>query len=251
MDPLLSSFGPLLDDPNLPLACGLALIAGLLRGFAGFGSAMLMAPVFAVLFGSAEMVATVVAMELAISFQLFPSARRECNWSMVAPMTIASCIAMAPGIWLLVALDKVLIIKIVSAIVAAFAVIMFTGWRWRGRQGPVPSAFVGLLSGAMMGSTGIGGPPVLLYMLSGSDSPATVRANAIIYYFVTQILLLAILFVIGVAGTTSLLRAVLLFPFMLAGSWIGGHVFRGSNETVYRNVALSLLLAVGLFGLLS
>jgi len=45
-----------------------------MRGFAGFGSAMLMAPVFAILFGSADMVVTVVAIELVVSVQLF----REC-----------------------------------------------------------------------------------------------------------------------------------------------------------------------------
>ena len=46
-----------------------------MRGFAGFGSAMLMAPIFAILFGSAEMVVTVVAIELVVSLQLFPQVR--------------------------------------------------------------------------------------------------------------------------------------------------------------------------------
>ena len=42
-------------------AIGVTLLAGLMRGFAGFGSAMLMAPIFAILFGSAEMVVTMLA----------------------------------------------------------------------------------------------------------------------------------------------------------------------------------------------
>ena len=51
-----------------------------MRGFAGFGSAMLMAPIFAILFGSADMVVTVVAIELVVSLQLFPQVRHHADW---------------------------------------------------------------------------------------------------------------------------------------------------------------------------
>ena len=59
---------------------GVTLVAGLMRGFAGFGSAMLMAPIFAILFGSADMVVTVVAIELVVSLQLFPQVRQHADW---------------------------------------------------------------------------------------------------------------------------------------------------------------------------
>ena len=231
------------------VAFAAALVAGLLRGFAGFGSAMLMAPIFAILFGSAEMVATIVAMELAISFHLFPAARRQCDWAVVAPMTIAACIAMPLGLWLLVSLDRALLTRSVSALVAVFAVLMLAGWRWRGMRGALPSAVVGTISGAMMATTSVGGPPVLLYMLSSDDAPATVRANAIMYYFATQLVLLVLMFATGIAGLPALIRAAVLFPLMLAGSWLGVRLFRGADEGFYRRVALGLLLAVGLFGL--
>jgi len=245
----MTQLAALFGGANLYIAMGAALVAGLLRGFAGFGSAMLMAPLFAILFGSAEMIATIVAMEIAISFHLFPAARRHCDWTVVAPMTIAACLAMPLGLWLLVSLDRVMLTKLVSAIVAGFALVMLAGWRWRGLRGWLPSAVVGTISGAMMATTSVGGPPVLLYIMSSEDAPATVRANAITYYFATQILLLAIMFAGGVAGTAALLRAAILFPFMLAGSWIGVRCFYGASELFYRRVALGLLLAVGIFGL--
>jgi hypothetical protein len=244
-----SQLAALFSGADIYIAMAAALAAGLLRGFAGFGSAMLMAPLFAILFGSAEMIATIVAMEIAISFHLFPAARRHCDWAVVAPMTIAACLAMPLGLWLLVSLDRTMLTKLVSAIVAGFALIMLAGWRWRGLRGWVPSAVVGTISGAMMATTSVGGPPVLLYIMSSDDSPATVRANVITYYFATQILLLGIMFAGGVAGAAALWRAVILFPFMLAGSWAGVRFFHGADELFYRRVALGLLLAVGVFGL--
>jgi uncharacterized membrane protein YfcA len=239
-----------ISEPSFPIAAVATLVAGLLRGFAGFGSAMLMAPLFAILFGSAEMVATIVAMELAISFHLFPMTRHQCRWDTVGPMTATACLFMPIGLWLLVSVDRVVIQKAVSGIVALFAAIMFLGWRWRGRRGLLPAAAVGAISGTMMATTSVGGPPVLLYMLSGDDPPAVTRANIIAYYSLTQALLIAIVFATGVVGPTTLWRVGVLFPLMLAGSWLGSRLFRDADERVYRNVALAILFAVGLFGLI-
>ena len=75
LEPLSASLAQALSGLG-PAAAGVAFVAGLMRGFAGFGSAMFMAPIFAVIFGSAEMIATVAAMELAVSVQLFPEIGR-------------------------------------------------------------------------------------------------------------------------------------------------------------------------------
>ena len=106
-------------------------------------------------------------------------------------------------------------------------------------------------SGAMMATTSVGGPPVLLYLLSGNDPPQVNRANIVTYYFLTQFLLIVIVLATGVAGIDALVRAVVLFPVMVLGAWAGGRAFHGlASERLYRNVALAILFATGLFGLL-
>ncbi len=232
-------------------AIGVTLVAGLMRGFAGFGSAMLMAPIFAILFGSADMVVTVVAIELVVSVQLFPQVRKNADWRTLAPMSIAACAAMPLGVWLLASVDKGTIVTAVSAVIVAFVVLMWTGWKYRGRRSALAGAAVGAVSGAMMATTSVGGPPVLLYLLSGNDSPQVNRANIVTYYFLTQFLLVVIVLATGVAGWEALARAVVLFPVMVAGAWAGGRIFHGlASERLYRNVALGILFATGMFGLL-
>ena len=55
----------------------------------------------------------------------------------------------------------------------------------------------------------------------------------------------------GVAGWEALARAVALFPVMVLGAWAGGRLFHGlASERLYRNVALAILFATGMFGLL-
>ena len=232
-------------------AVGVTLVAGLMRGFAGFGSAMLMAPIFAILFGSADMVVTVVAIELVVSLQLFPQVRRHADWQILTPMSIAACAAMPAGVWLLASVDKNTIVTAVSAVIVAFVVLMWMGWKYTGRRSTLATVTVGAVSGAMMATTSVGGPPVLLYLLSGNDRPEVNRANIVTYYFLTQFLLIVIVLATGVAGWEALARAVVLFPAMVLGAWAGGRLFHGlASERLYRNVALAILFATGLFGLL-
>jgi uncharacterized protein len=48
-----------------------------------------------------------------------------------------------------------------------------------------------------------------------------------------------------------LVRGAVLFPVMALGAWAGGRLFHGlASEQLYRNVALAILFATGLFGLL-
>src|SRR5690242_15987489 len=134
-----ASLAHLFAGVGLWTAIGVTLVAGLMRGFAGFGSAMLMAPIFAILFGSAEMVVTVVAIELIVSLQLFPQVRRHAAWKTLTPMSIAACAAMPLGVWALASVDKGTIVTGVSAVIVAFVVLMWSGWRYRGRRSPAAS----------------------------------------------------------------------------------------------------------------
>lgn len=247
---MFAYFQSLFADVGLWTALGVTFVAGLMRGFAGFGSAMLMAPIFAILFGSAEMIVTVVAIELVVSLQLFPQVRGHADWKILAPMSIAACAAMPLGVWLLASVDKNTIVTGVSAIIVAFVLMMWSGWKYTGRRSPWASATVGAVSGAMMATTSVGGPPVLIYLLSGNDKPAVHRANIVTYYFLTQFLLIVIVLATGVAGWDALARAVVLFPMMVLGAWAGGRMFHGlASERLYRNVALAILFATGVFGL--
>ena len=136
LEPLSASLAQALSGLG-PAAAGVAFVAGLMRGFAGFGSAMFMAPIFAVIFGSAEMIATVAAMELAVSVQLFPAARRGCQWRIVGPMAVAAIVFLPVGRWLLLGVDATILAKAVALIVLGFVAIMLSGWTYRGDKGPV------------------------------------------------------------------------------------------------------------------
>ena len=63
--------------PELSIALITAAIAGIMRGFSGFGTALVFAPVLTLLFGPKLGVPTVVLIEIPISLQLLPGAVRH------------------------------------------------------------------------------------------------------------------------------------------------------------------------------
>ncbi len=242
----------LLADPGgVLLWAGItAFVAGLMRGFAGFGSAILMAPIFAVLLGPVHMVPMVAAIELPMSVMLFLGSRKDVEWKFVAPLSAIAMAAMPVGIWLLVSLDATAITKAVSVIVLLFVVVLITGWRY---QGPRPLALtlgIGGISGAMMATTSVGGPPVLLYMLAAAMPAATIRANIVAYYLLTGFVLVTMVMLASPTALAAVIDAMVLLPVILASSWIGSRLAGKAADQTYRWIAYIFLAAAGLIGLI-
>lgn len=235
---------------DMATAWAITAAAGLMRGFAGFGSGMLMAPIFAVLFGPADAVAMVIVLEIVVSFQLVPRVRREIEWRFIGPMAVSAAVFMPLGAWILGTVDGAVLSRAMAALVLFFVLFLITGWRHEGEKQLVPTLGVGAVSGTLMASTSMGIPPVLLYVLSGPDGAATNRANIIGYFALTQLVVLAVLGATGLLSSAAVVRALALAPVYLATAWLGARLFRKSNEVLYRRVAIVFLLAVALYGLI-
>lgn len=232
------------------IAAGIAVSAGLMRGFAGVGSGMLMAPIFAVLFGPLETVGIIILMEIVVTGQLLPEVRRHINWRVIGPMGAAAALLMPVGSWLLVSLDADLIARGIAAIVLVFALVLLAGWRYAGAKPLATTVGVGALSGVLMAATSLGNPPVMLYLLSSRDTAQTNRANFTGYFAITLLALIAWMSATGLMTWNAVWRAALLLPLFMAAAWVGSRLFRKSSEALYRRVALGLLVCVGLYGLL-
>ena len=237
-------------SPELFIALGVAAAAGLMRGFAGVGSGMLMAPVFAILFGPVQTVAVIILMEIVVTCQLLPGVRREIDWKVIAPMGVAAAILMPAGTWLLISLDPDFIARGIALVVVAFSVVLMAGWRYDGEKKLWASVGIGALSGVLMASTSLGNPPVMAYLLSSRDAAATNRANFTGYFAVTLVALIALMATTGLIDRHALVTAAILLPLFMGAAWVGSRLFRRSSEVLYRRVALGLLFCVGLYGLL-
>ncbi len=236
-------------DINLVLALATVVAAGLLRGFAGFGSGMMMAPVFALLFGPVNTVAIIILLDIAVTAQMLPAVRKTVQWRFVLQMGFVAALFMPLGSWLLVTIDPEPMTRAIGIAVMAYVVILSTGWRYHGIKHPPVTALVGAVSGTMMAASSMGNPPVMLYMLSGRDGGGAARANVTGYFAVTLAALITIMLISGLVTTAAALTALTLLPAYMLAAWIGSRLFRAANEAWYRRVALVCLFIAGVIGL--
>lgn len=227
-----------------------AVVAGFMRGYVGVGSGMLMAPVFAIIFGPLDTVVMIILIELVVTVQLLPSVHRLIEWRVVVPMGIAAAVFMPAGTWLLVTIDAELMARGIAFVVLVFVLLLMTGWRYQGDKRLGVTLVVGSISGTLMAATSLGNPPVMLYLLYSSDTAAVNRANFTGYFGITLIILLSIMIAKDLVAINAVLQAAMILPVFAAGAWIGARYFRKSSEDKYRQVALGLLLCVAVFGII-
>ena len=227
------------------------LIAGVLRGFSGFGAGMILVPSLSLLYNPMVAVVSVVLLETIPAIQLLPNVISKCHWRSVIPMSLASTVAIPMGSLILVNADVDVMRISISILVLLCVFILAIGWHYKGGYTVKASTMTGVASGLISGATSLGGLPVILYYLSGSQETKVTRASIVVFLVITVFVSLVTYIAHGIITSEILLRTALLAPFFIIAIWIGGSLFGKASEELFRMVTLSLLGSVGLAMLFS
>lgn len=239
----MDSFAP----EVVALAALIAAAAGVIRGITGFGGAMVMSPPLALLLGPLLAVPIVLLLESIAATPMLVATRALVRWKVIGPIIAMACLTVPLGTYVLLHVDPQLMRRVIAAVVIVFSLMLLRGWRYSGRQRLGTSLGLGGLSGAMVGATGMGGPPIILYLLAGPDPIETTRAN--LTYFVGAIALasFAALWLAGAVGANGLLLALVLTPGYYLGMVAGSRLFSRLNDTRFRRFTLVFMMTVAAF----
>jgi uncharacterized membrane protein YfcA len=232
------------DYATLIPTVAIALAAGVVRGITGFGGAMVMSPPLALLLGPRLTVPVVLLLESVVAAPMLVQTRAHVNWRIVGAILLSACVFVPVGVLVLIALEPGVIRRAIAITVIVFALVLLRGWRYTGRQRLATSLGLGAVSGGMLGATSIGGPPVILYLLSGPDAIATTRANLTLYVTVTSLVGIIMLWLQGVFDAAAWRTSLWLAPAYYVGLVGGVRVFPRVSETRFRQLTLLLLIAV-------
>ncbi len=250
MDSLPAELIALLGDPRIYAAAAITAIAGIMRGYSGFGTAVLLAPAYSVLWGPRIGIPVMLMMELAVSLQLLPKAFGDANRRVILPIGGAAVLATPIGAFILLTADQDLLRRCIGAFVLVFGLLLSSGWRYHGSR-PLPlNLAVGTVAGLLKGATGMSGPPVILYLLAGPEAAKEHRANLILFFATIAIVSVIPPALGGLIGWAAVAKCMLLLPILLLCVPIGTRLFRVLPERLYRKAALTLLLITGAVTLL-
>ena len=226
-----------------------AFMAGLVRGFAGFGTAMIYLPVAAQVLSPFEAITTLLVKDLIGPLINVPRAMREGQPPDVLRLAVGAVLGLPIGVWILSQVAPEVFRWTVSAAALFIVFALVTGLRYRG-QITKPMIFgTGFLGGILGGSAGLPGPPIILLYMSSTLPVATIRANNTLYLILADILLIAVFWWNGyLVPAALLLGALVILPYTV-GIWAGSAIFRPEAEKQYRLAAYVIIAGSALLGL--
>lgn len=226
-----------------------AFIAGLARGFSGFGAALIFMPLASAVVEPRIAAPLLLVVDAVATTALLPDAWRRADRGTVGIMALGAMAGVPLGTLLLTAVEPLAVRWAIVLAVAALAVLLASGWRYTGRPSAAATTGVGAVAGLFAGVAQIGGPPVVAYWLGTGTSAATVRANIVLYFAASTVLTGIAYLVGGLLTGRVLLLSVATFPAFAAGLWLGSRLFGRAAEAAFRRACFGLIAAAALLGL--
>jgi uncharacterized membrane protein YfcA len=220
-------------------------LAAFIRGFTGFGLAVVGVPLLSLFFAPAEIVPSIMILAIIAGLQLIPKIWRRVDWKLLLPTVIGAAIGTPLGTWLLagVSADAMRVLIGGAVLTAAFAVQL--GFRFVNRPPAGVSAGFGAIAGLTGGAAAMPGPSVIFLFLAMPIAHESGRASLILFFQVSAVMSAISATFGGLLELHALILGALLVPAMLVGNFLGDRVFDKASAKTYRRVVVLLLAGLG------
>lgn len=237
---------PWLDLPTdtAVLVCAIAFLAGLVRGFAGFGLSALAMAALATVIPPIELIPIFWFLEMAASLLLMKGGWADADRRVAILLTVTAILGLPLGLLISLNINTQVSRLLALGVLILLGVAQLFRIRLALLERPNGTALTGLTAGIVTGISGAGGMVIALYALARSLPPRMMRGTLNIYLLgagamgpVTHILM-------GTMTEQAAMRgAVLVMPCLL-GVLIGRALFTPRWEPYYKPFCLVLLLSL-------
>ena len=225
-------------------------VAGIIRGYSGFGFAMVAVTSISLVLPPAHVVPLVLILEVLASIRLVPLVWKDIDWYSLRWLLAGSLLATPFGAYLLANIPAMPMRISISLLVLVGAILLMRGWAWKQMPGRSLILTTGVACGLLNGAAAIGGPPVILLYLSSPAGVTVSRASIIAYFLGIDAMSLAMASIHGLTTSrTLLMTAVCLLPLLL-GIAVGSRKFIKVDKDSFRHHVLILLIILSIAGLL-
>lgn len=222
-------------------AIGAAFVAGLARGFSGFGAGLIFMPLASATLGPQTAAPVLMLVDSTLIVPYVARAWRDCDKKNVGLMTIGAYIGVPIGTAILTLVDELVMRWALIVVIVLLLALLVSGWRYRGVPRPPLTIGVGTMAGFLNGAAQVGGPPAIAYWL-GSPAPArTVRANLVVFLFLSAFGTFVAYLASGLLDARVLSHALVIGPFYAGGLLLGSRLFGLASEGVFRRICYGLI----------
>lgn len=245
MDALLAA----LDAEGLWFLVLGAVIGGLVRGFSGFGTAMIFLPFAGQVVAPFEALTIMIVMDMFGPLPNIRRAVRDGDTGDVMRLSAGAVVAVPLGVLVLSLVPAEAFRYSVSFLTLGMLVLLLGGLRYRGAMTRPMIFGTGGMSGFLAGSAGLAGPPVILLYMASPHPAQVIRANILLFLILSDVMLLAVFAFNGyLVSTAAVTGAILTLPYLLANV-AGAAIFAPERERLYRAAAYTIIAGSAILGL--
>ena len=238
-----------LPTQSFAIAAAAVFMAGLVRGFAGFGlSAILMASIVTII-PPVELIPICYVLEGSASIVMFRGGLKDADMTVVWGMVIGSAIGVPIGLYATTTIDPEASKLIALLIILGLTFAQFFRFRPKFLATKAGLSASGVTAGIATGLASVGGLVVALYVLAQETPAKNMRASLVMFLFIGMFTSLIYLLIYGVMNEQAFWRGVILTPIVLLGVFSGTLLFRPSLAGFYKRICLVLLISLYLIGL--
>lgn len=247
LDP--SFYATIISDRRFVMAVAVAIFSGVVRGFSGFGSALIYIPLTAAIYDPLTAAVTFVLIDMATGISFVIGAWNKTRWGEVLILAAAAIASAQFGTLILQYADPTLLRWSICLLVALIVGVLVSGFRYEGKPHLAVTIAVGLFAGVLGGAVQISGPPIVIYWLGSMHDVTVVRASLISYFGLFSAGSVATYYFHGLLTAKLLALAILLGPLHIVAMWAGGKAFHLATPDTYRRVAYVVIIMSAIFGM--
>ena len=232
------------------LLVGTAFVAGLARGFSGFGAALIFVPVASAAVGPLLAAPILLVIDGFGSLPMLPWAWRHAERGTSLVLALGAVLGVPLGMLALTGMEPMALRWGISLTILGLVVLLASGWRYGGRPHWVVTVAVGSVSGFLNGAAQIGGPPVVAYLLGRAAASAQdLRANIVLYFAYASVWSALLFFATGLLGMRVVMLSLVIGPGYVAGTILGMRMFGLASQETFRRICYVLITAAAIIGL--
>ncbi len=240
----------LLSPLEIYASVAVVFVAGVVRGFAGFGLSALIMAGLTLIMPPVSLIPICFLLEGTASFVMIRGGFKTADKKVSFGLAIGSAIGVPFGLMttMNVSIETSRFLALILILVLATLQLVKKSPAFLATQ---PGLYIsGLVAGFATGIASAGGMVVALYVLAQNAPAARMRASLVLFLFLGLFTSLFWLTLSGLLDMLAVKRAAMLAPVVVAGVLTGSYLFRPSLEGLYKRFCLILLMGLAIAGLL-
>ena len=235
---------------EIGLAMILILFAGGVRGYSGFGFAIIAALSLSFIVPPLQAVTIAILLDFLSTFPLLKQSKTTINIRLIAPLCIGMLVAVPFSLYFISAISESGLKTFIAmmSLVAGALIILDFRLTWLHHR---HAFWAGAISGFSMTAASSGGPPLVTYLMNITIEAKEQRATAIVFFLLSSAVSLSGFIWIGAFNQNTFTTGLWLLPAALIGNLLGQKLYLSVPNLSAKTTTAPILIGMALLMLIS